>query len=674
MKYEQSKQEIKNKLLSGQLEEAALLLSDIKEALINDVDLYYLQGMYYEYNQQYNDAIEVMLKGVQKNQYHFELLYGLWRNYYLQGEYIEAIHYFTKAYYVYVNTKIEDIEISLSEIYKILELDIEADIKQEIQKELCKALEELNANTRYGMYKLFPNKDVEEKVSSIGEFVKYKNKEYFIASYKKVISLDSNYGERIYNKCEVLEASSKKYFKAGRDNTIAIVSVAGIEDETQYEIKLENGESYLIKPHINKQFEYHALKGKFTIKSNKTVAIGNPVLLEKDENKKDLIMTIFIDGLSYDFIEKEGIKKVMPNTANFFSEGVICTNTYTSAEWTLPSVATLCTGQYTTHHKLYHPNRPDELSGEIDTLFETLKNEGYITAKIDGNWRTTPTYGYIRGIDRTIYQPAILMMNATEIIEETILQLEAYKGTNQYVWTGFMDLHKIADDISRGNILEQIKLPINCKGEEEQEIAKSVKQQFSFIKKERYKQALIELDRHLQILYDYINLNFNSENIVITLVSDHGQGYLVKNNQLLFAKERTKVPLMIKGYRKGICNELIQLTDYIEILAQVVGIEVKDLQMRDSNLPSFFGGKERSYTYTESLFPGDSYEACINTKKHTVHFKTINKVQYDGRVILEPFEMTILDELTNEIVKSESFNELYLKIIDEHMKWNKIYI
>lgn len=49
-------------------------------------------------------------------------------------------------------------------------------------------------------------------------------------------------------------------------------------------------------------------------------------------------------------------------------------------------------------------------------------------------------------------------------------------------------------------------------------------------------------------------------------------------------------------------------------------------------------------------------------------------MQYDGRVILEPFEMTILDELTNEIVKSESFNELYLKIIDEHMKWNKIYI
>lgn len=49
---------------------------------------------------------------------------------------------------------------------------------------------------------------------------------------------------------------------------------------------------------------------------------------------------------------------------------------------------------------------------------------------------------------------------------------------------------------------------------------------------------------------------------------------------------------MIKGYRKGICNELIQLTDYIEILAQVVGIEVKDLQMRDSNLPSFLVEKK----------------------------------------------------------------------------------
>lgn len=36
----------------------------------------------------------------------------------------------------------------------------------------------------------------------------------------------------------------------------------------------------------------------------------------------------------------------MPNTYNFFSKGVICTNAYSDSEWTTPSFSSYWTGRY----------------------------------------------------------------------------------------------------------------------------------------------------------------------------------------------------------------------------------------------------------------------------------------------------------------------------------------
>ncbi len=57
-----------------------------------------------------------------------------------------------------------------------------------------------------------------------------------------------------------------------------------------------------------------------------------------------MVLTIFINGLSYDFLEEQGLENIMPNTYKFFNKGTICKKCYTTGECTPPSVASICIG------------------------------------------------------------------------------------------------------------------------------------------------------------------------------------------------------------------------------------------------------------------------------------------------------------------------------------------
>ena len=107
----------------------------------------------------------------------------------------------------------------------------------------------------------------------------------------------------------------------------------------------------------------------------------------------------------------------------------------------------------------------------------------------------------------------------------------------------------------------------------------------------------------------------------VSLVSDHGQGYFIKENEEMLEQKRIKVPLMLRGKNipNGECLEMVQSMDLFPIILSAIGIE--DFKDRDGIVPKYFGGSiERSYAISETFFPETPYRATINDKVHKFFF------------------------------------------------------
>ena len=87
--------------------------------------------------------------------------------------------------------------------------------------------------------------------------------------------------------------------------------------------------------------------------------------------------------------------------------------------------------------------------------------------------------------------------------------------------------------------------------------------------------------------------------------------------------------MMFRGseFPTGICDELISGTDYLPIMCHSANIPLKEYETISGKLPLFFGGqKEKEYTITEIIYPGDPYRACIRKKVLPFILKTLTYI------------------------------------------------
>lgn len=672
MSFDEIKQNIELAIQQGNLDEAANMLKDVEKDLEYDSDFYSLQTVYYYYIGDFKQAEVSAKKGLMITPFHFELNFNLYQIHLELENYVDALKSYFDAYLIKSLDKENLIEMNLNETIKIVgdkinSLNKPIEIKQNMIAEANELIASFLEEVDKANYKQFPLKSVAKNQFYYHDWIKMNGKQYFAASYDNLFYLNMPKTIKSYVcKTEIYEAEEKNELVGGYEGKRTFLPIINRHDCAKLQIKTDTEKKVNIKMNKAQEYEYFVLEGKYKITSDELIVFGKPIVLQKDEGKKDLVITIFIDGLSYDYIEKEGLKNIMPFTAKYFENGFNCKNVHATAEWTLPSVATICTGLHTVNHGVYHPERKVGLPEDKQTLFEMIKEKGYMTAKIDGDWRVTPTYGYLRGVDRTIYQAN---MEAKDVIDEAMKHLEVFKDTNQYLWLGFMDLHKVADKI-KGSIVQQINIPNEYKATKIQEVEKSVRLKYDENKIAEYKSAIKQVDRYLGILYNYLQDEYQDKEILITLISDHGQTYLSKDADRILVDERTRVPLMIKGYKQGESQELIGLTDYLPIIASFLGDEAVNHKI-DGILPVCFGGeKEREYVYSEKIFPGQEYEVCINSKEHVIGFKTREKVKSDGRVALKDAQISVMNRMGEETVCDKQY---YIKIIEEHMKKNRVY-
>ena len=438
------------------------------------------------------------------------------------------------------------------------------------------------------------------------------------------------------------------------------------KNDSPYQFILPDGKMITCRNKKAQHFEYYRLPSGTQLDSEEELCIGSPVVLKHNPANKKIVLNIFVDGISQRVIEEERLKNLMPYTYDFFSKGVQCTNVYTSGEWTLPVLASYVTGVSTTEHMLLHNILTYGIPEDIPVLAEYFKGQGYQTAKIDGDWRSTQTYGYGRGVDRIIYQHQNIGMRAEQIVADVLDHMKLMKETNQYIWMGCGDLHDVADGYSlRPSV--QAGIPLDERADESIGIT-SVKQSYSRKKRAAYILQMKHIDEYLAHIYRYLEEMYRDDEMVVSLFGDHGQGYLVEEGAHFLSEGRTKVAMMFRGKmeKTGICDEVLSICDYLPILCRLAGIPLKNKKI-DGNLPAFFGGeKEREYAITESIHPGDPYQAAIVSKECTYYFTAGGIVEYDGRFELGEYSHKLLDKEGKESGNLE-LTEYYYNLLRQHI-------
>ena len=257
------------------------------------------------------------------------------------------------------------------------------------------------------------------------------------------------------------------------------------------------------------------------------------------------------------------------------------------------------------------------------------------------------------------------------LIGEVIDHIEAFKETNQFLWITIGDLHDIADELDLPNSVQS-----NMRLEErvqEEKSATSVKQNYSVLKIMAFKRMLKRVDMLLNILYQYLEINYEKEDIIVSLFADHGQGYMVRSDEHFMSKGRSNVAFMFRGaeIKAQKCDEIISTSDYIKIMCKLANIKMKDVKI-DGVLPKAFGGEGREYALSESIHPHDPYYAAIFAEDVNFYFENPFPVQDDGRFYLKEYNAWITDKQGNRISDWKKYNK-YLNIIIEHIKPLLIY-
>lgn len=659
------KSKIKDALTSDNLDLAGEILKQYLDAHPYDGDNYHLLCRYYFALGEYEKAILCGYEGIRRYPTSGVLYQYVAQTYEKMGDYFSSIVFYQRAINIYTKTGINTDEIAagVKSLWLALEDELSANPSQELLDtiKLLLAWSKNDFGMDDSMFKTFTEVPKGKVWAGIDEQLGVGTYRLQCRDQMPEQSLNT-----IQTKFEFLKISKEDTkFEVPGEQKEYLLPILSEQGNVLHTFSLEGGMHEVLQGQ-KEHFNYYRVHGGTTVRSDKTSIYGELVPLGHSTRRKKLVLNIFVDGLSQTILED--MPAIMPNTAEFFSKGLICRQAYSCAEWTYPSLASYHTGMRVSDHMVFHSSIVTKLPEEVTTLAEYFHEQGYHTSKIDGEWRSTVEHGYYRGFDQLIYQNQSAGSKCETIVGEVIDLIEAFDDTDQFVWMCMGDLHDVADgyDLS---LAAQTHIPVEMRTVEEAGET-SVKQEYSENKIFAYKTLANKIDQLLLGLYSYIEHKFNDDEIIVSLFADHGQGYLLPVGSHFLGKERDQIAFMFRGgtIQSGMTDEVISAADYIPIMCKLAEIELKGDEKIDGVLPSCFGGNGREYALVESLHPGDPYRALFVTDDNYIFFTNDEPVQDDGRFKLGKFRISI-ETKNGEVIQNESLEEKYTEIIMDKLKY-----
>lgn len=480
-------------------------------------------------------------------------------------------------------------------------------------------------------------------------------------------------GSCLTNKFDIYQIEAISKDKSYVDSFPCIVPVVANTDVENYPNKFEiktGTDRYSFPAYGFKKYDYYRIDEPTAFTAENITVFGKPIPLHHDPKRKKLILSIFLDSFNWKVIKEHSLKECMPNTYDFFQEGLICDEFYAGSEFTYPSIASYWTGLRSSHHKMLNQSVKRAMPADRKVFPEIFQEAGYFTAKIGGNDSVIPDFGYMRGIDRFLYQYWQEDFFAHEAVHQTIEHMEAFQETDQFIWLDIPDLHDVAG-VWDMPLSVQTSCPIHVNEIDfTGRYPGTLYQTPSPNRREVYLKEMAYIDRQLGVLYRYIKEHYSRDEVVVTLFSDHGNGFNVDAGQPFLSWQRENVPLMIYGpeFSHNICDELVESVDYGHILCHLAGLEDPSLVENDGNLPAFCGGTEKEYVFAQSQHPDREYAAFVGTKDYRFYLESYQKVDKDCRIEISAGAYVKLVDMEDQEFQDPDIMEKCKAIVMENIR------
>ena len=371
---------------------------------------------------------------------------------------------------------------------------------------------------------------------------------------------------------------------------------------------------------------------EITSASDAVYAVGTPIRLGHSPARRKLVLNILIDGLAWN-IARTHFPDAMPNIAHFFARGTIFDQHFSTSECTYPSLPVIETGRYPIHTQVFNERNSHELPLDMMTLSECMTDLGYYAAAPMG--AADPIYsGTLRGYDQLNTTGWKLL--SAEAVDRTIMQLEAFDETDQFLHLHVADVHPWNAKGFKFHPAVETHLPLSERLFDTDEHIASVRLPKLKIYQEQFWQSLRRADRNLAQLLTYIEEHYAEEEYLVSVYSDHGNSIFsapVNGVMDVIAENSTRALWMMRGAgvpEGRIIDELTSSADLYPTLGALCGFPAAD--DIDGNLPAVFGGKERDAVYSMSMFPGQTYKLAVRTHDFALRLETQEKVDEDGTV------------------------------------------
>ena len=359
-------------------------------------------------------------------------------------------------------------------------------------------------------------------------------------------------------------------------------------------------------------------------------AVGTPIRLGHSRARKKLVLNILVDGLPWN-IARTRFPEGMPNIARFFAHGTIFDQHFSTSECTYPALPVIETGRYPHHTQVFNENDSHELPLDFKTLSECMSALGYHAAAPMAT--SDSVYcGAMRGYD--LLNVTSWKQPSAEGVDRTIMQIEAFRETDQFLYLHLSDVHPWNAKGFRFHPAVETQLPLTQRLFELDERVASVRLPRLAIYQEQFWQSLAHVDCTLGYLLSYIEEHFAEDEYIVSLYSDHGNSIFTTPQDGVvdvIAENATRAVWMMRGAGVPdgrIAGELTSIADIYPTLGHLCGFPVaEDI---DGNLPAALGGTERDAAVSMSIFPGQTYKLAVRTHEYTLRLETQGFVDEDG--------------------------------------------
>ncbi|MBW2495026.1 MAG: sulfatase [Deltaproteobacteria bacterium] len=300
-----------------------------------------------------------------------------------------------------------------------------------------------------------------------------------------------------------------------------------------------------------------------------------------------------------------------PNIDDFFASGAVFTNAYASSPWTLPSHASMMSGQHSsTNGSRIHPlTTPrfyiDPISEATVTLAEVFRAAGYRTAGFTGGGYVSPEFGFDQGFD--VYE-STESTRMKEALDRALPWLSADRDEPFFLFLHAYDVHRYDPPELLGEtpareydgplkwLRERDALAIE-RGANQHDLGELEEADLAYLRL-LYDSEILNVDRQLSRLFSMLEDSDLLDRTVVLLTSDHGEAFGEHAGAIghaeSFYEGVMRVPLLIRAPGQPTAvrpRDLVQIVDIAPSLLELAGIAIPGGMQGISLVPALLGSE-----------------------------------------------------------------------------------